>query len=126
MDYLIIGCSKNSTGQGWTKTVCSQEPFLKWINRKLNFEQSFGMFAQARKLMEDIQEVGPSSQGSSKKRRENPSDVDKMNLGRKLNDALGEFLRQRGFFRSSARKLTDSLHNQSKSLVNFHRKGFLE
>ena len=76
--------------------------------------------------MEDIQEVGPSSQGSSKKRRENLSDVDKMNLGRKLNDALGEFLRQRGFFRSSARELTDSLHNQSKSLVNSYQKGFLE
>ena len=90
MDYLIIACSKNSTGQAWTKVSCSQEPFRNWVNRRLNFEHSFGMFCQGRKLVEEVKEVGPSAKGSQK-RRENSSDAEKMILGRKLNDSLSEF-----------------------------------
>ncbi len=92
LDYILLACSNNTPGNGWHRITTSQEQFRTWLNKKNDFENTFSLYCQGKRLVEDVQSVGPSSsRGPPKvKRSDNTSDNEKKKLGALLNDSLGE------------------------------------
>ena len=93
LDYLLLTCSNNTSGQGWTRITTSQEQYQTWLNQKINFEQRFLLYCQGKRLVEDVQSVGTSSSGGPPKvkRSDNTSDNKKKKLGALLNESLSEY-----------------------------------
>ena len=93
LDYLLLTCSNNTSGQGWTRITTSQEQYQTWLNQKINFEQTFLLYCQGKRLVEDVQSVGTSSSGGplKVKRSDNTSDDKKKKLGALLNESLSEY-----------------------------------
>ena len=129
LDYLLVACSNNNPGHGWHRMTSSQEEFRTWVNAKINFENTFSLYSQGKRLVEDVQSIQTSSNNAPKvKKSHNTSDYEKKELGASLNNSLSEsaFLKGCCSFMFIEELFADTFHVKSKSLVSSLQQDFPE
>ncbi|EGG10270.1 uncharacterized protein MELLADRAFT_94567 [Melampsora larici-populina 98AG31] len=93
MDYYIIACSNNNTGEGWCREYTSRDEISQWVKTKAQMQHVFPLYCQHESTIEEIKANAAANSTSAKsKRPKNQSDMDKAELVGLLNQLLIDVL----------------------------------
>ncbi|KAH9810784.1 hypothetical protein DFH28DRAFT_902084 [Melampsora americana] len=99
IDYYLIACSNNGSGDGWCREYTTRDELSQWVESKAQLQTIFPLYCQHGSTFTEIQAVVAANKVSkSQNTSNNQSDKDKKDLRAKLNamlqSVLGENPRQ--------------------------------
>lgn len=89
MDYYLIACSNNGSGDGWCHEFTTRDELSQWVEDKAQLQTIFPIYCQHGSTFANIQGVVAAKKlAESQKTSNNQSDKDKKELRAKLNAML--------------------------------------
>ncbi|KAH9808750.1 hypothetical protein DFH28DRAFT_1087283 [Melampsora americana] len=90
LDYYIIACSNNASGDGWCREYTTRDEMSQWLSAKAQFQHIFPLYCQNGSTFEEIKAIANNGNAPMPRAKvsNNQSDIDKKILTMKLNEML--------------------------------------
>ncbi|EGG03890.1 uncharacterized protein MELLADRAFT_89796 [Melampsora larici-populina 98AG31] len=99
IDYYLIACSSYTGGEGWCREHSSREEIIQWVSDKADLQRVFPIYCQHGSIVEDVQAIAAKKSGTvpEKQASNNQSDIDKKDLGGRLNELVFNLVGERHY-----------------------------